>query len=552
MGRHVGGLLDRMRPPASTAVAGALYGLGTVLGLLAVLFVADALLSRDPALVHAVAVAIVPLVYDLLFVPLKPLVVSLDDPTVSQAGLSRSGAADYRRLFRTHLWARLAGLSYSVLFLPVVVAVALVAGTAASSVLYWAAIVETPSPDYYVLAVYGLVYAVWMAGILPPAFADRFALAGERPRWAWLASARVLWAHRRVATRYATVRFGLGVGPLLVALAVAVVVPGEGPVASLAVLAALVGTAIVARTIQLRYHRATHEQVASPRTIDATGLRELRPRISPSGRTVVAALLVTGLLAGSVAIRVTDVRPDAEAVPAAVGTDDPRLYAVARARSVGVSHSGTLEAYTGTWSQDELDPDHRNRWVVDYPDRQVRLDAWTGDERTTWDHANTVYADDGLRVAGRPARAKYVIAAATVDGRAVLATPHYPSLFGGASFEVVPGPGVDWEQSDRRDGAIVLVTTDPDTVAAWTGFDGDDTVHEDTEMRVRIAPDEQRIRRVVVRHRFVRYETRERTEVSTRVASRYEVTLDYEGVDVDRPEGLGFRPGGFVWDLLYY
>lgn len=525
------------------------------------------------------------LVYDAVLVLTKPAVLPglyaavRDQSTTDASGVSRTLRVEARRHYlqtaEASLRARVAGIGYALVFAPVILGVVGVGATAASLLGYWSGLFGAPAPFGYVTALVALLLVVWLAGRWPVALAEPLAIEGASPIRAWRDSTALVWRRPRTAGRVAAQRLALGALPFAILFTAATLRP-DASLADVALIAAAVGaTGVVTKTVEGVVTAAGVDALGVERHLPAErGLTAVLPvdRVRPSARTALVVVLVVGLVLASGALRVTDVRPDAEpASPAAVGVEDPdEYYAVARDRTTSSSRAVTREAASGNWTAASLDRTLRLRIAIDYSQRAAAVEGWHGDDGT-WVHGSRGYATDGLYASYGMRHAPI----ATLDTRrigrwSVSATPEFPELVEGLPFQELPDDVDGWTVAARGNGTTVLEIDDPNAVARHVGT-SDASIEYGNGSRIRVRIDEatQRIESVVVRERYVVFDAAaggedgaeveddaaveaEADAVDRRVAVRTTLQYEYDDLEIERPDEIGRYPWGYVWDLVYY
>lgn len=569
LGGSIAGV-DRLRARPSLFVAGVGSALATTLAFLASLGWAiglDVLGVSDPW----IGVVTTVLAYDVVLVVTKPAVLPGIYDAVrapeSENGvrnvcrtMATSARHHYRGLLATMVRSRIAGWGFALLLAPIVIAVALVLVTGVSLVGYTVGAVQTPKPILFLFGVLGVFLAIRLAGTIPVTFAELFAVDGTPPSPAWRASVGLVRDDPRTLAVAGLERAFLGSLPFAVAFAALYLTPGEDVRALVVPLAVVLVLGTVGKTVEAVALVTRLESIESgPPSSDAG--RRHAPRTQgerwrPSRRTVVAVVLILALAAGSSAVRITDVRPDADSVPqpTADTADAAELYAVARERSVDSSRNVTLSSWTGNWSESDRRRAIRVRLTVDYQSREMVAVAWIG-ENGTWAPRAISYASDGLYArGGMGGHPTHVFAEWTVGQWRLYASPYYVYNVRSLPVRSLPPATATWDERVVENDTIVLSMSDPGAVADAVSRYTSDSIEyrEGSVVRVRIDRESQRITQVTIRERFVEYESDERAVVYSRLDNYETIRYEYEGVSVEQPDGIGFQPAGLVWDLLYY
>lgn len=573
----------RLRSRPQLFLAGVPSAAATTIALLALF--AWLFTAADRAFPDALfALLIGLLVYDAVLAVTKPLALPGLYALLREDGTARSDdllgpfwtatRQQYRAVLAASIRARVATLGFSLLLAPLVVGFALVGATGASLLLYAGGVVQTPAVDPYVYAAVALLFAVWVAGKGPVAFAELLTIDGEPPRTAWLASAGLLRRRPRAAGGVAVLRLLLGALPLL-ALGIGLrFAPSEGTAEIALPIGAFALAALWSKSLEAAVTVAGYEELvrSSPRADDRSGrdvvppgdgnrvplrdrLRSLQFR--PSRRTALALLLLTSLVVASGAVRVADVRPNAEpASPATVETDDPgELYAVARERTETTSRVHSVEHAGGNWSQPERDAVLRLRIALDYGAREAALDGWLGRENGTLERSGSAYVSDGYLVnGGLNVDPEVVLDRREVDGWRVVAAPAYATVAEDLPADVIEPPASSWSVASRDDETVVLLVDDPAAVGEVGEFA--DVSHaeyrEGSRVRAVIDADTQRLRRLEIRERIVLYDGEAHNEVTDRLDRLETVEYEYDDLGIERPDAVDARPVDLLWDLAYY
>jgi len=510
------------------------------------------------------------LVYDLALVATAPAilpglyaVVAGEATAGGVGGAARTllGAArdDARDLASALLRARVAGLGYSLLVAPVVVAALLVVATAGSVVLYALGVLQTPNPVHFLFLVLAGILAVRAAGQIPVANTAILVVEGESPRRSWRESAVEVWDQPRAAGGNAVARVALGAAPFLVAFAALLAIPTEGLAGLVIPLAAVVVVGTVTKpieaTVQVRGRgRVDRSTAEAGRRLD--GVRRVLPR--PSRATILALLVLSGLALASAGVRVADVRPNptpsADAPLADPGSAPPAtLYDVALNRTQATSRNASVVVLGRNLTTDAPVRVFRVHASVDFATREVGGVAWHGEDGR-WVRQGQTYASDGLYVPwGWGPNPRHVLHEASVGGWVVYAAPTYADVVRDERIAPVPTGTVDWTTRSVTDDAIVLTVADPESVRDAVGrYDASEVRYRSGSLvQVRIDREAQRLERVEVIERVVHYEHDSR-RIRDRRHSETTITYRYGDVAVARPDEVGFQPAAALWDLLYY
>lgn len=506
----------------------------------------------------------------------------------------------------------LAGLVAGLLLLVVLHAVGFALATGASAFYYLSGGGPSLHPAWSLLLSAALIALARVGGAIPFRFYDVLVVfGGDRPRTAALTSARFAVARPRATVRYAAVVVVLSVLPVLAAVAVVIASGtqvadlGAGssplvPTGALALLAvgvaggslfvqtaAALGTYLavggLAHALVGAYHVAFFERVVAPAVTrkvdqpsvpDATGdsadrrratagLRrrpvtgEERPLIGSPRRALLAALVVVGLLAGTTAVRVTDVGapvPDADPRPVAATADPDDLLERAHGYTGRVSHRTVARSYA-------VDGDDRNlsivvRRTVDFEDRQARVVIA---QRGGSDLVGDGYFGDGtVALRGVVPEADELGGSARQSGEwTVVPAPGYPTVRsdlrrGYAQFD----PVGDWTVVERTGDRVILAPADASTrerVLDLPTPADDERLVVGPETRVRAAVDRDAgyLRRLELRRNWTLYEGNESVlDRNTHTVVRFQ---DYGSTDLKRPEGVGERTLlEWLWDAAGY
>lgn len=486
----------------------------------------------------------------------------------------------YRQLAAGLVVARLAAYGFALLLAPVVVGAVLVAATGVSVLGYAVGVVQTPDPLTYLVAAVALIFAVRAVGLVPVAHTPLLVLDGVAPRRAWLASARLVRQRPGTAGTRAVAAVAVASLPILGGLVAAWALDIAGDLGLVgfvaAVLAAGTITGPTAMLVRLRVFDGAGRHGANRHGTDRLGAdgRERGDRdadwswgVSADRRrtlgvTVLALVLFTGLVAGSAGLRISDVRPNAEAstVPVAdslsgSGTPDPgTIYQDAARRTVYTSRNVTITSVDVNWTTGERQPVVRTSFDVDVPDRELSLLGRLRREGS-WDLMGSGYASDGLFVTARlTVRPDHSIAETRVDGARVYAAPYYATATRSFPVSGIEADALDWDAATVKNGSVVLTVTDPAAVQAAVGhLDPETTVYRNgSRIEARIDGQTGRLDRVDVTTRSVSYETPDRTTVESRSHTTQTIVYRYDGVSVRGPPDVGSRPRATLWDLLYY
>lgn len=510
------------------------------------------------------------LVYDATLVATKPAILpglyALAEAKPDSHGFPDVGRtivhearSDYRRVASALLRARVASLGFSLLLAPLVVAGGLVVATTASFVLYGLDVVQTPDPLHFMVLLLGGLLAVRAAGVIPIAYAERLVLDGESPQRAWRASVALVRDDLRSAGSIATVRVALGSMPFVAAFGALLVLSSESPSALVVPVAVVLLVGTITKPVEATTTVRGYARLASPPSTRRTPGRVIdRSLPRPSFRTVLVVLLVLGLGVASAGVRVADVRPNpgpsAEAPLADPATAEPAdLYAVARNRTQATSRNVSVTTVGQNVTTGERVLGYRIHANVDFAAREVGGSAWIG-ENGSWVHSGYTYASDGLYVPwGWGDRPHHALWETTVGEWRVFAAPKYAELVRTSRIAPLPAGHVDWRRPTVTDDALVLTIDDPETVRAAVGqYDPTNVRYRnESQIRVRIDRDTQRLERIDITERIDHYEHDAR-RVRDRSHSETTVRYRYEGVHVRRPADVGFQPPALLWDVLYY
>jgi hypothetical protein len=415
-----------------------------------------------------------------------------------------------------------------------------VAGTAAFL------LVDTPVRwTYYLLAEGPLPTAV-LLGVPLPAVAAATAVAWTVPAPAAVAvvdgdslrgaTVRAVWTVTRrprsvLAAAGVHLAFAAALG-VVAAVGLAWVTGTRSPRVALVcagTLAALAGTFGLALLAALHLGRST------PAPAGGASL--------PLARLAAATLLVSALVAGAGAVRSAELRP-VETTAAPLPEDVDGRYATARENTREASH-----AYRVAITDGDGEPfvvEHR----IDRDDRQYRQllsggavgqDIFAGTGTGSPPLARGGVFDLGTRTVG-------------TDGRQVRAVPDYvrwADRYDWTGALTPPAAVEGWRVADRREGAVVLVVSEPELVfAAMQGRESHRLASVNaSRLRAVVDTDRGTLRSV---------ETRFDATLVTADGDRYRVTAEvsYEftvGVDVERPPALGgLSPGERLWKLFVY
>ncbi|SDR09074.1 hypothetical protein [Halopelagius longus] len=261
-----------------------------------------------------------------------------------------------------------------------------------------------------------------------------------------------------------------------------------------------------------------------------------RRREIPVRRLGLVVLLLSGLLCGAAAVRVTETRPTADARPL---PDDPTAaYATAFENTDATS-------YEVTYVETERGRPFLVRTAVDRPDRQFYSESnFSGGYQ---------YADAGVGYTSVLWADFLRLGTRDIDGRTAAVEPAFWSYDRAVRLDGVfgiPRPGTgEWRAVERGDGVLVLELTGGDEVySALYGFELENATYETARIRMRVDTE-----RGVVTGGDARLRATESEFGSdVRVRTRYSVRTG-EDVDVRRPTALGSRTlGEWVWKLFAY
>lgn len=333
-------------------------------------FVVDTVPLPRPA-VTLVLIENTALVFGL--VPLVGLFVlsrdALDGEGVStevQSLVSRTADAarrHYLRLLGATIIYSLASLVFAVVLAIALHAVALVVDTTIRFGAYALGEGFAADPMLMVKISAALLTVSLIAGGFPFAFYDvLIVFADGRPSRSWATSFRFAVAYPRRLLGYGVVTALLVGPPMALANGITLIGSESYWTATGALVYMLLGG--IAQTLAGAYHVAFFERRVAPTvcedsedgsadTYELTGLD--RPMVTRRVRTLLVVLLVTGLVAGSVGVRVADVRPgeSVEPTPVDASTDPQVMLENGQQYATGVSHREVYESYAINTTADD-------------------------------------------------------------------------------------------------------------------------------------------------------------------------------------------------------
>ncbi|WP_058365476.1 hypothetical protein [Haloparvum sedimenti] len=318
-------------------------------------------------------------------------------------------------------------------------------------------------------------------------------------------------------------------------------VPRSTNAVGIALMAAVAAGAVALIGLSLAFLTAFHAQ---RRTRENEGSDAAATgRDLPVRRVALALLVVSALVVGAGAVRVTETRP-VDTAPEPLPEDPDALYATALANTERASHDYRV-AVEG--DDEPFVVGHR----IDREDRRYR--QYLRGEAV----GPEVYASTG--VGSPPPRtgvAAYALGSRTAPEteQSVAALPAYvywSSTYEWRASRLTPPTAVEgWEVVERDEDRVVLELTDPAAVYRAVQGWSPDAVRNVSASRIRatVDPDRGTLRAVDVRLNA--------TVVYGDDAQRYDATTSHEfavDVNVERPVELGPpRPGEAVWRLLVY
>ncbi|ATW89334.1 hypothetical protein halTADL_2605 [Halohasta litchfieldiae] len=270
-----------------------------------------------------------------------------------------------------------------------------------------------------------------------------------------------------------------------------------------------------------------------------------RPRTIPVGRIAIACLLVSGLVIGASAIRVTESRPmPATTASTPLPADGTAAYATAIGRTAAVDHRLIV---------DQARDDERIIYsaVVERSSRQILV------SQQSRDRSFTGYADSGVVYRlHADSFGLFSLGERRINDDSVRSLPGYWELNSG--YDITDAVGFDlpdpqtgnWETIHEENGILTLELTDDQAVFdAVLPVDSETMSAETAWIRMRV----DRERGVVLGGRAVINGTYNEYN-DNRVSRAYNYTVKTgRSVDVHRPDVLGSRSvGEWTWDLFAY
>lgn len=265
-----------------------------------------------------------------------------------------------------------------------------------------------------------------------------------------------------------------------------------------------------------------------------------RPRLDavPVRRMALAALVVSSLVVGASAVRLTETRPTPDVAaadtPADLPADGTGAYATAVERT-SAGDSRVVATY---------DDDFRAVAALDRDPREYRTTIHDAEGN------DTAYVDPGVDYSAGVRWELYSLDSRDIEDRSVRAVPVYWRVAPGYDVSEgfapsVPAPTDGWRTVERGNGTMTVELTGGDAVARASGVaPPENGSYETAWVRMRIDTDEG-----VLLGGETRLNATDDDSIDRRV--RYEV--DTDDVHVDRPAELGSRTGGeWLWKLFAY
>ena len=258
----------------------------------------------------------------------------------------------------------------------------------------------------------------------------------------------------------------------------------------------------------------------------------------PLRRFALAALVVSGLVAGASAVRLTETRPPPETAPVAGDLPDDATAAYAAA----IERTNAVDSRVVTERGDTF----RAVGIVDHDARRYRSEVH--DE----DGSSVAYLDAGVDYSVGARWALFALDRRTVDGRSVLATPGYWRIADHGVTETplygLPRPEAgEWRRVDRTNGTLTVALTGGDAVFRALGFAPPaNASYETAWVRMQIDTEagvvtggELRLNATTAAQSFDRHD-------------RFTVETG-DTVRAERPDALGSpSPGEWLWRLFAY
>lgn len=255
----------------------------------------------------------------------------------------------------------------------------------------------------------------------------------------------------------------------------------------------------------------------------------------PVRRVALAALVVSGLVVGASAVRLTETRPT-PANDAGEGVDLPDDATAAYATAVERTSAGDSRVVA------EYDSGLRAVAAIDREERAYRTSL------TDAAGTDTAYVDAGVDYSAGARWKLYALGAREVEGRSVRPVPVYWRVAPGYDVSEgfaprVPAPTEGWRTVERGDGTVTVELTGPEKVARAAGLaPPQNGSYESGRTRMRIDTDEGVL---------LGGETRLNATGEADRRVRYEIQTG--DVRVERPDELGARtPGEWLWKLFAY
>lgn len=416
-----------------------------------------------------------------------------------------------------------------------------------------------PAMNRILLGLAAVVLGARVLGQVPVGLAEGLSIAGRSPRRACRESAARLWRRPRATLRSSGTRALLGSVPFLVIYGTLWIfdVSQDNSLFVMAGIVLVVGTFTkAAEAVAVRQAFDGPDSIPSGSGREGSVWARLHPR-RLGVPTLLAVLLVTALLAGSVGVRVTDYGsdPGPEVTPK---IDDPsaaapsELYDVATNRTVQTTRNVTWQVTERNWTTGDPNRTEIVSYAVDHAARERTLERsnLTGSSRELIARA---YERDEVHFVRRPGGQPTTIwRPVTVYG---LVTYVYEGHDGELPVQVwLPSVDDSWNSTHGDDRTRRLSVEDPTRVEAAFGRLDSETVTIQNESRatVWIDLDTQRVVRAELTKRFVRNETSPHGDTVERVSERRIGTFRYDDVTVDRPDDSRLRIESTLWDVLYY
>ncbi|QKY18994.1 hypothetical protein B4589_000870 [Halolamina sp. CBA1230] len=259
----------------------------------------------------------------------------------------------------------------------------------------------------------------------------------------------------------------------------------------------------------------------------------------PVRRVALAALVVSGLVVGASAVRLTETRPTPDAGVADNAVDLPADATAAYATAVERTSAGDSRVVAA------YDSGFRAVAAIDREERAYRTTIDDAAGRT-----HTAYVDAGVDYSAGVRWELYALGGREVEERSVRAVPVYWRVapgydVSGGFAPRVPATTDGWRTVERGDGTMTVELTGGDAIARATGLPpAENGSYEAAWTRMRIDTDEG-----VLLGGETRLNATGERAIDRHV--RYEVQTG--DVRVERPDELGDRTlGEWLWTLFAY